>query len=86
LRRVQVVPVLLGTAISQPDGSTDDYEMHCQAMMLLFKPWQSFKDLKIDDKTWAESFEQQNFAPVFCSIIINMNVENECKEAQDVHA
>ncbi|KAG1886348.1 uncharacterized protein F5891DRAFT_930619, partial [Suillus fuscotomentosus] len=86
LRKVHVVPVLLGAAIPRPDGSTEEYETFCRAMLILFKPWRSFQELKNNDDTWAESFSRQHFAPGLHKIIQNMNVENECKDARDAHA
>ncbi|KAG1874904.1 hypothetical protein F4604DRAFT_1581861, partial [Suillus subluteus] len=81
LCRKQVVPVLIGTSIPRPDGSTEDYEMYCQAMLMLFRPWRTLTELEISNATWAETFAQQTFTSDLCKIIRNMNVENECKDA-----
>ncbi|KAG1732739.1 hypothetical protein EDB19DRAFT_1640108, partial [Suillus lakei] len=83
LCRKTVIPLLLGDAIPRPDRSVEEKELHCRAMMLLFKPWQEFKDLKEDDNSWADAFEREAFSLRLLAIIRNMNVENECKDACD---
>ncbi|KAG1793653.1 uncharacterized protein HD556DRAFT_1212328, partial [Suillus plorans] len=67
------------------DGTNEDHELHCRAMLMLFKPWRKFEDLKCHNDTWAESLEQQAFAPELSRVMQNMNVENECKDACDTH-
>ncbi|KAG1851055.1 hypothetical protein DFJ58DRAFT_914589 [Suillus subalutaceus] len=73
-------------AIPRPDGSTEDYEIYCRAILLLFTPWHTFEELKNANDTWADTFERQTFALDLCKIIHNMHVENECKDARDAHA
>ncbi|KAG1721601.1 hypothetical protein EDB19DRAFT_1598448, partial [Suillus lakei] len=86
LRDKQVVPVLLGDAIPWPDRCSDSYENYCRAMMMLFKPWRDLKSLKGTSGTWSEAFEKETFPPMISSVIRNMNIENECKDARDTHA
>lgn len=86
LRKMLVVPVLLGAVIPRPDGSEEDYEEYCWDMLLLFKPWCTLADLKGGNESWAESFVQHKFTTEINTIIRNMNVENECKDTRDQHA
>ncbi|KAG1727125.1 hypothetical protein EDB19DRAFT_1643201, partial [Suillus lakei] len=69
-----VIPLLLGDTIPCPDQSEEEYELHCRAMMLLFKPWQDLQDLKGDHHSWADVFEKEAFSPRLSAIIKNMNV------------
>lgn len=86
MRKKQVIPVLLGDAIPQPDGAEEEYEKYCRCMMMLFTPWRDLRCLKGEHRTWIEAFEQETFSPAKTAIIRNMNVEKECKEARDAHA
>ncbi|KAG2145269.1 hypothetical protein DEU56DRAFT_732367, partial [Suillus clintonianus] len=86
LRSKKVVPLLLGDALPRPDQSEEENELHCRAMMLLFKPWREFSDLKSDVESWVDAFEKETFPSRLLAIIKNMNVENECKDARDAHA
>ncbi|KAG2127030.1 hypothetical protein BD769DRAFT_1318493, partial [Suillus cothurnatus] len=86
LRGKFVVPVLLGNALPRPDGSDEEYEHYCRSMLLLFKPWRILRELKDNMSTWTEAFENETFAPDLQTIIGNVNVEHECKDARDAHA
>ncbi|KAG1821306.1 hypothetical protein EV424DRAFT_1322426, partial [Suillus variegatus] len=85
-RAKPVVPVLLGPSISRPNGSEEDYEQYCRSMLLLFKSWRQFVDLKGESTTWRIALDTCEFAPHLEAIIHNMNVESECKDARDMHA
>ncbi|KAG2091995.1 uncharacterized protein F5147DRAFT_537571, partial [Suillus discolor] len=86
LRTKAVVPVLLGASIPRNDRSEEEYKRYCRTMLLLFTSWCSFTELKGEHTTWHEAFEAYEFSPELQSIINNMNVENECKDARDMHA
>ncbi|KAG1797047.1 uncharacterized protein HD556DRAFT_1306744 [Suillus plorans] len=86
LRKKKVIPVLLGNALPHPDRSEEEYEKYCRAMMLLFKPWRDLGMLKDKHMSWRGAFDNMTFDPAISSIIRNMNIENECKEARDTHA
>ncbi|KAG1784390.1 uncharacterized protein HD556DRAFT_1435457 [Suillus plorans] len=77
MRKKQVIPVLLGDAIPQPDGAEEEYEKYCRCMMMLFTPWRDLRCLKGEHRTWIEAFEQETFSPAKTAIIRNMNVEKE---------
>lgn len=76
-----VVPVLLGSSMPHNDRSEEEYESYCRAMLLLFKSWWNFAEIKGEYITWREAFEAHEFLPELLMIINNMNVENECKDA-----
>lgn len=86
MREKYVIPVLLGDAIPWPDRSSECYERYCRAMMVLFKPWRDFETLKGENDSWTQAFEKESFPPAILSVISNMNIENECKDARDTHA
>ncbi|KAG0701017.1 hypothetical protein DFH29DRAFT_806865, partial [Suillus ampliporus] len=86
LREKKVIPVLLGDAIPRSDRSPESYECYCRAMMMLFKPWRDLQSLKGTNETWSEAFETETFEPRLLSVIRNMNIETECKDARDTHA
>ncbi|KAG1858209.1 hypothetical protein C8R48DRAFT_606477, partial [Suillus tomentosus] len=85
LQKKQVVPVLLGDALPHPDHSEKEHEQYCRAMMLLFKPWQDLCILKGNYVSWKDAFNEITFEPAIVSLIGNVNVENKCKKAQDMH-
>ncbi|KAG1890326.1 hypothetical protein F4604DRAFT_1533592, partial [Suillus subluteus] len=86
LREKSVIPVLLGDSIHRPDRSEEEYEKYCCAMMILFKSWRDLSVLKGTYSSWSEAFDNETFTPEFLNLIHNMNIENECKDARDVHA
>ena len=54
-RRKFIVPVLISPSFPR---RTDELkiDLYCQLMLILFKPWRCFDDLKINEVTWLESF------------------------------
>ncbi|KAJ7648173.1 hypothetical protein DFH06DRAFT_901081, partial [Mycena polygramma] len=82
-RSTPVVNVLLGERIPRPDRGEAEKARWCRAMMILFKPWRSLSDLKDARESWTTAFDRTVFNPVAVSIMANMNVENECKDARD---
>ncbi|KAF8421886.1 hypothetical protein L210DRAFT_3319027, partial [Boletus edulis BED1] len=82
LRRQHVVPVILGQSLSRCGTDTlhdDDYYRY---LLLLFKPWRSFTDLRADGSTWREAYESTRFSPQCVSLIRNMEVDAECRDAK----
>lgn len=82
-RRSAVVPVLLGPTIPRADRYAAEYELWCRAMLILFKPWRSAADLKDSGQSWTDAFEQHTFDARLVSIMHNINVQHECKDARD---
>ncbi|KAJ7021406.1 hypothetical protein C8F04DRAFT_895542, partial [Mycena alexandri] len=52
-------------------------------MLILFKPWRTFEDLKSPTESWEEAFDRTPFSDSAKRVMKNMNVENECKDAKD---
>jgi hypothetical protein len=54
------IPNFVGEAIPQSDHG--DKENYCSVMLELFKPWQSGKDLKTEQKNWDDAFSEYEFS------------------------
>ncbi|KAJ7887528.1 hypothetical protein B0H14DRAFT_2273039, partial [Mycena olivaceomarginata] len=52
-------------------------------MLILFKPWRTFQDLKDTGDKWADVYDWTTFSSYATRIIANMQVERECKDARD---
>ncbi|KAJ7429945.1 hypothetical protein B0H11DRAFT_1766031 [Mycena galericulata] len=85
MRSTPVVPVLLGDPLPRPDRSNAEYERWCRSMLILFKPWRGWEDLKGDFPSWEAAFNANSFSSDSLYVMRNMNVENECKDARDEH-
>ncbi|KAI0059383.1 hypothetical protein BV25DRAFT_1781053, partial [Artomyces pyxidatus] len=83
LRAVPYVPVLLGPSLPRADRSPEEHEQWCRAMMILFKPWRSFADLKGVGDSWTMAFDAHCFPAHLLKIMDNINVEHECKDARE---
>ncbi|KAF8177145.1 hypothetical protein K438DRAFT_1606639, partial [Mycena galopus ATCC 62051] len=85
MRRVPFVNVLLGPTIPRPDRGPEEREKWCRAMLILFKPWRTVKDLRGPHEKWSDAFQRATFSDYAVQIIRNMRVEDECKDARDVY-
>lgn len=85
-RVVWVVPVLLGDRIPRSDRSEEEYEQWARIILILFRSWRHKSDLKSEDESWTEAYERVRDAiyPKHGSIIHNMNVLSECRDARDL--
>ncbi|KIO26438.1 hypothetical protein M407DRAFT_74482, partial [Tulasnella calospora MUT 4182] len=79
--RSPLVPVLLGPTISR-DGTPEERESWCRAMLILFKPWRSRADLKTVGQSWKDAFEHFDFPEDAVRVMRNINVLHECKDAR----
>ncbi|KAH7925867.1 hypothetical protein BV22DRAFT_1104666 [Leucogyrophana mollusca] len=52
-----VVPVVLGDAFLRPDRTKEEKERFCEVMLLLFKPWRTFEDLKCGYSSWRAAYD-----------------------------
>ncbi|KAG6371569.1 hypothetical protein JVT61DRAFT_9276 [Boletus reticuloceps] len=66
---------------SESNPSTD--EEWCRAMLILFKPWRTFEDLKGDQMSWRVAFDGTVFDEHAHHVMHNMDVESECEDARD---
>ena len=76
------VPNFVGGVIPRRDtGSREEY---CVAMLTLFKPWRSGKDLRKDENTlWDEEFEHYSFIQRHQDIMKFFHIKYECNDARD---
>ncbi|KAI0706472.1 hypothetical protein C8Q76DRAFT_630222, partial [Earliella scabrosa] len=84
-RVVWVVPVMLGDRFPRHDRSLAEKEGWARAVLTLFLPWREPKDLKYQGESWADAYDRQlDRIPLqHRSIIANLNVLCECKDARD---
>ena len=84
-RTVWIVPVLLGERMARPDRSDEERERWARTVLTLFVPWRHPSDLKDELETWYDAYERhsQDIAAEHMSIIHNMNVLSECRDARD---
>ena len=84
-RTVWTIPVLLGERMARPDRSNDEREIWARTVLTLFKPWRHPSDLKDDLESWYDAYERHapDIAQEHMSIIHNMNVLSECRDARD---
>ncbi|KAI0686633.1 hypothetical protein C8Q76DRAFT_600605, partial [Earliella scabrosa] len=84
-RVVWVVPVILGERIPQPDCGPEERDRWAQAVLTMFLPWRTPFDIKTEDESWWDAYERQAdfIAPSHLSVIQNISVLSECKDARD---
>ena len=86
LRARDVVPVLIGPAMPRRDDG-QKHTRYCRLMLILFKPWRSFSDLREQAQSWGIAFETytQQMNLRHKEIINNMQVLHECRDSRDDH-
>ncbi|RDX51344.1 hypothetical protein OH76DRAFT_1322515, partial [Lentinus brumalis] len=79
------VPVVLGPRLPRHDRSPDERENWARIMLMLFLPWRHPHDLKLPNESWIDAYMRQQYriTPAHHSIIRNMNVLSECRDARD---
>jgi hypothetical protein len=75
------VPNFVGGAIPRSDRG--DREYYCSAMLTLFKPWRSGKDLRSKQQSWDDAFISHQFNLRQSEIMKYFNVRYECLDARD---
>jgi ribosomal protein S18 acetylase RimI-like enzyme len=60
-----------------------DREYYCSAMLALFKPWWTGKELKSTTENWDTAFANHNYNTDQLSLIKNANIRYECLDAKD---
>ena len=88
VRKEVRVPVLLGPSIPHPLRSAAAEEQWAKAVLLLFVPWRNLLDMRSIDESWMSAYNRQChlISSRSRTIVANINVLNECKEARDVYA
>ena len=66
-----------------PRCDQGDREFYCVTMLTIFKPWTSGSDLKRDNETWDEAFNNHEFTSREKQIMRNFNIKYECLDAKD---
>ncbi|KAJ3889765.1 hypothetical protein GG344DRAFT_30312, partial [Lentinula edodes] len=74
------IPNFIG---SLPRPDKDDREYYCCTMLVLFHPWRSGENLKTNDQSWHDTFENCDFSPQCLLYMKNMNIRFECLDARD---
>ncbi len=84
-RVIWVIPVILGSRIARNDRSEEERESWARTVLILFLPWRTAADLKGPNESWLDSYtrQQRHIPRQHRSIICNMNVLNECRDARD---
>ncbi|KAG5221681.1 ATP-dependent DNA helicase [Salix suchowensis] len=75
-----MVPNFMGIPPRRDQG---DREYYCSAMLALFVPWRSGKELKSSEETWDEAFLKHTFSEEHSRIMNNFNLRYECLDAKD---
>src|ERR1700676_1540518 len=75
------VPNFVGGAI--PRSDCGDREYYCATMLTFFKPWRTGKDLKTENYSWDETFNDHQFTPRQLELMQFFNIRYECNDARD---
>jgi hypothetical protein len=80
------VPVPIGPGIPRRD-KLEVRERYCRLMLILFKPWRHASDLRRNNQTWHDAFDEfAHICPVKLKVVIdNMQILHECKDSRDDH-
>ena len=77
------VLILTGHRLPRDSSCPDAHVLWCRAMLMLFKPWRVFCDLKEDGELWMVAYERTQFGTYERQIICNLGVETEYEDAQE---
>ena len=85
-RSTPVVPVLLGPQIPRHDRE-ETRERYNRALLTLFVPWRTVKDLCHINESWYDAFEARKSSVSLKAqkIIENIQLLHECKKQRDDH-
>jgi hypothetical protein len=80
------VPVPIGPSIPRRDKA-DTVQKHARLMLILFKPWRHADDLRHNNQSWLEAYQQfvHTCSPEILECINNMQLLHECKDSRDAH-
>ncbi|KAF5335144.1 hypothetical protein D9611_010826 [Ephemerocybe angulata] len=85
LRRLHVIPVLLGPAIQRRHGSESEQEAWARDICILFSPWRVPSDIVPTQPSWKPQAEEllHRLSPTDLKIVENMGVVAEGRQARD---
>lgn len=80
-----VIPLILNGSLPCHDSTPEEQDTRARTILILFVPWRNPGDLKHIHETWREAYERRHreIAPEHHTIILNMTVLTECKDAKD---
>ena len=64
-----------------PRRDHGDHEIYCRTMLTLFAPCRTGLELRTTGQSWSDSFNMANFTARHLSLMDNMNVLYECRDA-----
>ncbi|TFK57899.1 hypothetical protein BDN72DRAFT_748303, partial [Pluteus cervinus] len=75
------VPNIIGGSL--PRNNEADRGQYCLTMLVLFRPWRTGWQLKIEGESWDDSFDNYTFDPRHSEVMKFFNIRHECKDAAD---
>ena len=75
------IPNFVGKTLPRHDQG--DREYYCTTMLVMFKPWRSGNDLRLQLNSWDEAFTSHDFSTRHLELMKNMNIRYECLDARD---
>ena len=84
-RTIWVIPVVLGNRMPRPDRDEDERLLWARTVLILFHPWRHPSHLKDGEEDWIDAYDRLKhlIPPEHITIIHNMNVLSECRDARD---
>ncbi|TFK90037.1 hypothetical protein K466DRAFT_465704, partial [Polyporus arcularius HHB13444] len=84
-RVVWMIPVILGPHVPRNDRTAEELDDWSRIILLLFLPWRTPSDLRRIDESWTDAYSRQQhlFPAEHRTIIHNMTVLAECRDARD---
>ena len=77
----KIIPDFVGATLPRCDQG--DREWYCSTMLVLFHPWRTGKDLKLELETWDDAFTKYAFNELQKQLMNNFNIRYECLDARD---
>ncbi|KAJ7732512.1 hypothetical protein B0H16DRAFT_1328707, partial [Mycena metata] len=78
-----IIPNFMGGAIPRSDRG--DREYYCMTIMTIFKAWRAPSDLKDEESTWDQTFNEHVFTARQRELLGHFNLRFECNDARDDH-
>ncbi|TFK59091.1 hypothetical protein BDN72DRAFT_744058, partial [Pluteus cervinus] len=75
------VPNFIGGSL--PRNNEADKSQYHLTMLVLFRPWRTGWQLKLDAESWSDSFDNYTFDPRHLEVMKFLNIRHECKDAAD---